>query len=227
PQQLQIKDSALQAPRNYQANVGIERQINAKVRLSFNYIASRGVHLQRTRNINSPVNGVYPLGDSQLRILTETTGFSRTNQFTVTPSINYKKLFLFGFYSLSYGRTDAEGQPADPYNLRAEWGPSSYADVRHRFVVGTSVPFFLKFSISPFVVLQSGTPYSITTGLDTNHDGIYSERPQLLSTGACSGANLVYKAGFGCFNLNPGAGATVIERKFARGPGSATLMLRL
>ena len=28
PQQLQIKDSALKAPRNYQANVGIERQIN-------------------------------------------------------------------------------------------------------------------------------------------------------------------------------------------------------
>ena len=227
PQQLQIKDSALKAPRNYQVNLGLERQVNSKVRLSFNYIGSRGVHLQRTRDINAPINGLYPFGDSQLRSLTETTGFSRTNQFTVTPSVNYKKLFLFGFYSLSYGRTDAEGQPADPYNLRAEWGPSSFADVRHRFVVGTNVPLFLKFSISPFVVLQSGAPYSITTGLDSNHDGVFSERPQLVGTGACSGANLVYKAGFGCYNLNPGAVASVIERNSARGPGSATLMLRL
>ena len=170
---------------------------------------------------------MYPFGDSQIRILTETTGFSRSNQFTITPSVNYKKLFLFGFYALGYGRTDAEGQPADPYNLRAEWGPSSFSDVRHRFVIGTNVPLPFQFSISPFVVLQSGAPYSITTGLDTNHDGVFAERPQLVGTGACIGANLVFKAGFGCFNLNPGPGSAVIERNDARGPGSATIMLRL
>ena len=230
PQQLQINDSSLRAPRTYQANVGIERQINAAARLSFNYIGSRGVHLQRSRDINAPIGGLYLLGDSQIRMLTESTGFSRGHQFTVTPNINYKKLFLFGFYALSYGRSDAEGQPADPYNLRTEWGPSTYSDVRHRFVVGTSVPLLLKFSVSPFIILQSGTPYNITTGLDTNQDGIYSERPQLLSTVSaanCSGANLVYAARFGCFNLNPAAGTPTIERNYGRGPGSATIMLRL
>jgi hypothetical protein len=36
--------------------------------------------------------------------------------------VSYKKLFLFGFYSYSRGSTNAEGYPADPYNLRAEWG---------------------------------------------------------------------------------------------------------
>jgi len=95
----------------------------------------------------------------------------------VSPSINYKKLFLFGFYSLSYGKDDNEGLPANPYNLRAEWGPSSYADVRHRFVMGTSIPLPFQVSISPFIVLQSGTPYNITTGLDPNHDGIFTARP--------------------------------------------------
>jgi Carboxypeptidase regulatory-like domain/TonB dependent receptor len=230
PQQLQFLDSALRAPRNYQASIGIDRQINQYARLSFNYIASRGVHLQRSRDINAPVNGVYPYGDSELRMLTETTGFSRTNQFTVTPSINYKKLFLFGFYALSYGHTDAEGQAADPYNLRAEWGPSSFADVRHRLILGTSVPLVLKFSVSPFLSVQSGTPYSITTGLDTNGDGITAERPALVSglgSAACIGQNLVYEAGFGCFNLKPAAGVATIGRNFARGPGSVMLMLRL
>jgi hypothetical protein len=43
----------------------------------------------------------------------------------------------------------------------------------------------------------------------------------------CSGANLVYTAKFGCFNVNPPAGAATIERNYGRGPGSATLMLRL
>src|ERR1035438_5672652 len=77
PQQLQINDSSLRTPRTYQANVGIERQINAAARLSFNYIGSRGVHLQRSRDINAPIGGLYPLGDSQIRMLTESTGFSR------------------------------------------------------------------------------------------------------------------------------------------------------
>jgi hypothetical protein len=178
PQQLQILDNSLRAPRNYQANLGVDRQINAFARISVNYIASRGVHLLRSRNINDPIDGVYPFGDSEIRLLNETTGFSRTNQLMVSPNINYKKLFLFGFYALSYGKDDNEGQPANPYNLRAEWGPSTYADVRHRFVLGTSIPLPLKVSISPFIVLQSGTPYNITTGLDPNDDGIFTARPE-------------------------------------------------
>jgi hypothetical protein len=230
PQQLYFVDGAMRAPRTYQSSIGIDRQINQYARLSFNYIASRGVHLERQRDINAPIGGQYPYGDSQVRTLNESTGFSRGHQFTVTPSINYKRIFLFGFYALSYGRTDAEGQPADPYNLRAEWGPSSFADVRHRLVVGTNVPLLLQWSISPFVIVQSGTPYSITTGLDSNHDGVTAERPALVSgaTGtSCAGANLVYKAGYGCFNLSPASGAATIERNYGRGPGSATLMLRL
>jgi hypothetical protein len=230
PQQLQIMDNYLRAPRNYQANVGVDRQINAFARLSVNYIASRGVHLLRSRNINDPVDGVYPFGDQGVRLLNETTGFSRTNQLMVNPTVNYKKIFLFGFYSLTYGKDDNEGQPADPYNLRAEWGPSTYADVRHRFVMGTSIPLPLKVTINPFIVVQSGTPYNITTGLDPNDDGIFTARPELLagvSEGNCSSANLVYTAKFGCFNVNPAAGAPTIERNYGRGPGSATLMLRL
>jgi hypothetical protein len=230
PQQLQIMDNYLRAPRNYQANVGVDRQINAFARLSVNYIASRGVHLLRSRNINDPVDGVYPFGDQGVRLLNETTGFSRTNQLMVNPTVNYKKIFLFGFYSLTYGKDDNEGQPADPYNLRAEWGPSTYADVRHRFVMGTSIPLPLKVTVNPFIVVQSGTPYNITTGLDPNDDGIFTARPELLagvSEGNCSSANLVYTAKFGCFNVNPAAGAPTIERNYGRGPGSATLMLRL
>ena len=230
PQQLYLVDGSIRAPRNYQASVGIERQINQHARLSFNYIASRGVHLERARDINAPINGLYPYGDSQVRTLAESTGFSRTNQITVTPSINYKKIFLFGFYALSYGRDDNEGQPADPYNLRAEWGPSSFADVRHRFVMGTNVPLLLGFSIGPFLVLQSGSPYNVTTGLDPDHTGVSAERPALVSGAtatSCAGTNLIYKTGFGCFNLNPAPGTPTIERNYGRGPGSVMLMLRL
>ncbi len=228
PQQLQYVFGDIRAPRTYQATIGLERQVNKYIKLSTQYVASRGVHLQRTRNINAPIDGAYPFGDQQLRILTESTGFSRTNQLIVSPNVNYKKLFLFGFYGLSYGKSDAEGQAADPYNLRAEWGPSGFADVRHRFLVGTNLPVLWKINISPFLFASSGSPYNITTGRDLNGDGFTSERPAVVDLGAadCGSSGYLYKAGYGCFNLNPAAG-TAIGRNSARGPGNFNLNLRV
>lgn len=229
PQQLRYLYSGIEAPRSYQTSVSVERQVNNYVRVSGQYITSIGDHMLRSRNINSPVNGSYPYGDAQFRMLSESTGRSRSQTLVIAPNVNYKKLFLFGFYSLGYGRTNAEGTPADPYNLRAEWGPSSFGDVRHRMVIGTSVPLPWKLSVSPFLMASSGSPYNITTGRDTNGDGVTAERPGLvtgLGAGSCTGGDLVYAAGFGCFNLNPAAGMA-IDRNSGRGPGTITLNLRL
>jgi hypothetical protein len=230
PQQIQLLDRATQAPRNLQASFGLDRQINKYFKLSGQYVESRGTHLSRQLNVNTPVNGIYPYGDKSVRLLTETNGFSRSHQLFVSPSLNYKKIFLFGFYSLSAGRDDNEGQPDNPYNLRAEWGPSSFADVRHRGVIGTSLPGWKGFSLSPFLIATSGAPYNITTGRDPRMTGSASERPSLLagkSQTQCTGADLIYEAGFGCFNLNPGPNDSVVGRNSARGPGNVTLNLRL
>lgn len=230
PQQLRLLDSAARAPRNYQATVSMERQLTKYAKLSVSYVESRGLHLSRQLNANTPLDGVYPYGDSQLRLFSETTGFSRSHQLIVSPNINYKKVFLFGFYSLSYGQTDAEGMAANPYNLKSEWGPSSFADVRHRFLMGTNIPMPFKFSISPFFLAMSGSPYNITTGQDPMHTGYPNARPALLSevsSSSCSGADLLYKDGFGCFDLNPSADTSTIGRNYARGPGNISLNLRV
>lgn len=229
PQSLQILSSDIVAPRTYQWNAGVERQFGRPFRLSANYIGSRAAHVLRSRNINTPIDGLYPFGDQQIRELTESVGFSRTNMLMISPMVNYKKFFLFGFYGLSYGKSDAEGQPADPYNLKAEWGPSSFGDVRHRLLLGTSIPAPWKLSISPFMMISSGTPFNITTGRDALHTGTTSQRPSLdqsLSASACTGSNLVYEAGYGCFNLNPALGTT-IERDYGRGPMNLSLNLRV
>jgi len=230
PQRLQFIDDAYRAPRTYQLSVGADRQINSSLRLSGQFVESRGSSIQRQRNINAPVGGVFPFGDSQIRLLTESSGMSRMRQLIVSPNINYRKFFLFGFYSLSYGRSNAEGFPADPYNLQAEWGPSRFGDIRHRVVAGTSVPLPMGFSASPFFMVNSGAPYNITTGRDTNGDGYAAERPSLLAgvaQQACGGGGLLYAPGFGCFNLNPAAGEAVIGRNTARGPWNVNLGMRL
>ncbi|HTQ53851.1 MAG TPA: carboxypeptidase regulatory-like domain-containing protein [Bryobacteraceae bacterium] len=230
PQELQLIYAGLKAPRNYQASVGLDRQINRHFRINATYVASRGVHLVRSVDINAPIDGVYPYGESGQRLLTESVGFSRSNMLFVSPNLNVGKIFLFGFYGLSYGMDDNEGAPADPYNLRAEWGPSSFGDIRHRLLLGSSLPLPLKFTISPFFLVQSGTPYNITTGIDSNGDGFAEERPALetaVNAGACGGSGLYYASGFGCFNLQPAAGTAVIGRNYARGPSMVNLGLRL
>jgi hypothetical protein len=230
PQQLQLLANNFIAPRTYQASIGIDRQINQYARISAQYMANRGVHLLRSRNINAPTDGVYPYGDQAIRLLTEDDGFSRSNMVLVSPNVNYKKIFLFGFYALSYGKDDNEGQPANPNNLRAEWGPSSFADVRHRFVTGTSLPLPLGISVSPFIMASSGSPYNITTGIDSNGDGFTSDRPALIAgagAASCHGTGLVYASSFWCFNLNPAAGTPAISRNYGRGPAQFNLGLRL
>ena len=228
-QTLQPFFKSLQVPRTYQASIGVERQINKYARITAQYVSSRGVHLLRTRNVNTPINGTYPYGDPDLRVLTESDGLSRTNQLIVSPNINYKKVFVFGFYSLGYGKSDAEGIPADPYNLRQEWGPSSSGDIRHRFLVGSSVPLPLKFSVSPFFFASSGAPYNITTGqLDAS--GFAAGRPALVagvSQPNCKTGSLLFERGFGCFDTKPAAGMQIIGRNSARGPSSVNLSLRL
>jgi hypothetical protein len=228
PQQLQILYAGIRAPRTFQWSAGGDRQLNKYLKLSVNYIGSRGEHILRSRNINTPIDGVYPYGDTQLRQLTESTGMSRSNMLFISPNLNYKKMFLFGFYALSYGKSDAEGQPQDPYNLRAEWGPSSFSDVRHRFLMGTSIPMPWKISASPFMMISSGSPYNITTGRDPLGTGTPTQRPSLVNLPAsqCSGANLLYTADFGCFNLNPAPG-TSIGRNSGRGPANVSMNLRV
>ena len=230
PQQLQLVYSRIEAPRNYQFNAGIDQEINKYFRFSTQYIENRGVHLQRTRDINIPINGAYPFGDPTLRQLTETTGFSRSHLLVLSPNINYKKVFVFGFYAVSYGKDDVGGAPADPYNLRAEWGPSTNADIHHRVIMGASLPLPWNMTVNPFLIATSGVPYNITTGLDTTGDGVVAERPALVTgLGPLSrnSGNLVYTRRYGCFNLVPVAGVPIIERNFGRGPGAVMLMIRL
>jgi hypothetical protein len=83
--------------------------------------------------------------------------------------------------------------------------------------------------VSPFPVVNSGMPYDITTGLDPEDTGFPAARPALLAgvgAGACKGADLVYAAAFGCFDLLP-PGIAVIKRNFATGPPAVNIGLRI
>jgi hypothetical protein len=229
PQQLRPMFRGIQAPGLYQASASLEHQWNSAARSSFGWIGSRGVHLLNSRNVNAPVDGAYPFVDPSIRLLAESAGLSRQNQFMAQTNVNAGRVSLFETYTLSYGEDNNEGIPANPYDLRAEWGPSSYGAIRHRLLAGGSIPMPAGFSLSLFFVVNSGAPYNITTGFDPNNTGFPEARPALLpvSASACQGPNLKYAAAFGCFDLMPAPRAPVIGRNFAVGPGAVNAGLRV
>jgi len=101
-------------------------------------------------------------------------------------------------YTWSKARTDANGfnyQPMDSYNLRGDWGPSSY-NRNQIFVVSYvyPLPFWLNgqnwyqkvlggWQVSGVTTIQSGLPFNVTVPGDPAGIGISnSERPALLNT---------------------------------------------
>ena len=66
-------------------------------KLSASWIETRGTHLLDSRNINAPVDGIYPLSGPGLVLLTESAGLSRLHQLVVNTNVNYKKLSLIIF----------------------------------------------------------------------------------------------------------------------------------
>jgi hypothetical protein len=229
PQQLRPVFSAIRAPRTDQASIALERQLNKYAKLSVSWIETRGQHLLDVRNINAPIAGDYPFGDPSIRLLSESAGASHAHQLVVNTNISYRKLVVFGYYVLSYAKDDNETLPADPYNLRAEWGAASWGDIRHRVALGATVPLRWGFTVYPILFSSSGQPYNITTGLDPNNTGFPAARPSLLENAAasCTGSTFVYAAGYGCFDLNPPSGSPTVPHNFGRGPVDVNLALRL
>src|SRR5262249_47228595 len=141
PQTIQLADNNLKAPELLFGSVGLDRQINKYLRFSLNYNHLHAVHFLRGRDVNArlPGSGFFPYGDSTVRMLTESSGLARQQQFVVNPTFNYKKVSLFGSYTLMFTEADFDGLPADHYNLRADYA-RAFGDIRHRVNIGPTVP---------------------------------------------------------------------------------------
>jgi len=85
---------------------------------------------------------------------------------------------------------DADGAfalPPDSFDLTGEWGPAR-GDVRHRVNAAVNSDLPGQFRINANFRAQSASPYTITTGLDVNGDGVYSERPPGVARNSARGA---------------------------------------
>ncbi|AMY12364.1 Outer membrane receptor for ferrienterochelin and colicins [Luteitalea pratensis] len=172
----------LEMPTVRRFSLGVEQQLLGWLRMRANYFNQHGWNQFRSRNINDPVVGVRP--DSTLGNITylETTGQADSQGLDLNFNFNYQPRRLFGVLGYTIGErnnyTDgALTLPVNSNDLEAEWGPAS-DDIRHRIFGFFNTELFWGLRAGINYRALSGRPYNITTGFDTNLDGVINERPE-------------------------------------------------
>jgi hypothetical protein len=228
---------SMRAPYIIQSVATVERQLPYKTTLAVTYTSSHGLHAFRSQDINAPLpgtydpdvrhSGIYPLGRPGAVNLMESSGLYNQNQ--VIANVNTKlnsSLSLFGFYvfNRAHSNTDGIGTfPANPYNFEGEYGPA-ITDVHHRVTIGGSINLRWAVRISPFVVMQSGTPFNITAGNDLFGTTQFNARPGIATDPSKPG---LIPTAYGLLDPNPTAGEPLLPRNYGRGPGQYNLNLRI
>jgi hypothetical protein len=237
PQQQAITQIApnIQAAALYLAGVQVERQLPKNVTAFVGVYNIRMLHASRLRDINAPLpasittltpNGIRPnptLGDVNQY---ESSGKMRQWQMVVGFSSRLNPNLSFsGNYILSKSNNDFDGGfPINSYDMSGEYSRASF-DIRHRFtLLGTYTAQRLwKITFNPFVVLNTGGPFNIITGADTNLDRIANERPTFAALNAyCT------KAADRCTAFDYSKTSNdIIPRNYGNGPGSVSVTLRV
>jgi hypothetical protein len=245
PTRYQIS-SNLRAPYTIQSAVSIERQITKAATVSLTYLNSRGEHSFYIDNINSPapwLNGgtgrpyANEFGTDNIYEYAS-GGIYRENQLIANARLSTgKRVSLFGFYTLSYAKSDTSSGGgaggffssgtttmasflSNQFDPMADYGRAAF-DVRHRAFIGGNITLPYAFSLSPFVIINSGQPYNLTTGQDNNGDSIFNDRPWL----ATSIANLSCTSRTSFSTTETALGLVPVN--YCTGPANATFNLRL
>jgi hypothetical protein len=182
PTSLVMLDPRLRIPQIVQYSFGVERQITAKSTLSATYVGTRGIDLFVSRDINAPLAPDYLARPNpafgQIRQM-ESEGYQKGNSLELTFRGKPSKYFagqaqyiLGKSYNNTSGITYFPGNSNFP-NL--DWARSDN-DRRNKFdLLGTFEPSSL-FSLGIALQAYSGKPVNVTTGLDSNGDGVFNDR---------------------------------------------------
>jgi hypothetical protein len=183
-------DDDFQNARTSRANVGIEHEILPDFSVGADYVYAKTVndHRRTNRNIPQP-----PVGfDAWGRGLYDGTRIDPAyNQFQVEEATARREynaatfsarkrlsnnLQFQAFYTLSRLQTDDDNERdssgfrnTQPENLDADWADSEN-DLRHRLVANAVIDLPLDFVFSTLLQTNSGRPYNVLAGRDSNGD---------------------------------------------------------
>jgi hypothetical protein len=183
PSNIVTLSPTVRIPYTLQFGIGVEQQLRKSTTLTVNYVGTRGVGMFRSRDLNAPLPPFYSarpnLNFGQLRQI-ESSGNFESHSLEVALRGKVTRMFDGMMqYSFGHAYSDTNGIgsfPANNYNLTGEWGRADF-DQRHRFnLLGTIHPTKL-FSLGIGMFLNTGRPYSLTTGKDNYLTGMANARP--------------------------------------------------
>jgi hypothetical protein len=195
-------------PSARQLSAGVDHRLASWARVRASYSRRIGRHLFRSLDVNAPIGGVRP--DPSARNITEvgSTARSLNQSLELNLSLNHRpRRFSANVgYTLGEAWNDTDGAqtlPPDSFDVSGEWGPARQ-DIRHRLRGSVNSDLWAGFRLSANFTAQSAAPYTITTGLDANGDGVNNERPAGVGRNSARGAGtknldmtLTWGRGFG------------------------------
>ncbi len=231
----------LRAPYVWQSAASLEQQVTKNATLSLTYLHSRGLHQLLLDDVNAPLPGTFSLGDPEAGVRPlgnaagnpyqyESVGLFNQNQLIANFNVRLgTRLSLFGYYTLNYADSDTTGNnpsvAMNPYDLLESYGRASF-DVRNRFFLAGTWNLPHRFTLSPFLVTASGTPFNVTMAPDIFGTGVVnSARPAIAAAGE-TGPEFVATR-LGTFNVAPQTDQALVPINNFTGPGQFTLNLRL
>jgi hypothetical protein len=187
-----IRSASLEQPIIQQASLGLERPLASWADFRTDYMWTRGSDTLRSINVNAPVNGARP--NPAVGNITEiqSTGKRASDRDTVALNARYmpRRVISMVMYQYTNTRNFADfpaALPSDSTNPDADWGPSAQ-DVRHRVFFNFNAPLANGVRLGLNIQGSSPLPYNITTGLDTNGDTVFNDRPAGVGRNSARGA---------------------------------------
>lgn len=237
PQTIWRVADDLTTPYSISAALSLERQLPRRATLGITYLHETSRHLLRARNINAPLpgtfipgqpnSGVRPFKDAGNIFLYESGGVGSGDAvlFNLRVPIN-SRISIFSLSRLFRETNNTDGAndfPANPYDLSGEYGPATN-DIRASTFVGTSIALPWRVNINGMLRMTAKNRFDIFTGVDTNGDAVFAERPAFAKDPDKPG---VVTTPFGVFDPNPEPGQTLIPRNFGVGPNLFFVNLRV
>jgi hypothetical protein len=175
-------DPSIREPYLLQYGVTVERQVAKRTTASMAYRGNRGVKMYLSRDANAPLppNLVRPNPAVGVLWQIESSGRQAGNALDVTLQGEVTRWFTgLAQYTVGETKNNTGGIawfPANQYVPSGEWSRADF-DQRHRFNMLGSFTSAKRVNLGVGVSLNSGAPYTITTGTDPFHTGMSNARP--------------------------------------------------
>ena len=226
------------SPYTEQLSTSLERQLTKTTSLSVTYLHTYGVHQMVSRDSNAYLPGTFLYGSTTLTGVRPNPSLGIVQQYDseavfkqnqlivninarITPKFN-----LSGFYNWTAVNSNT-GTASNSYNLLQDYERAGFASPNMVFMMGNYTgPFNIVFN--PFLIAQSGRPYNFVSSNDLTGDNFFNDRPSIVPASNCtSNSTQYFQTAYGCFNVIPQPGETVIHGNMGNGPAAVAVNLRV